>query len=656
MATPTTSHCYKIGTEYPCGYGIIIVNTFENSDYERRGAEVEKEDLRSLFKNLRLKLILYTNLSAKEIIQNLTDISKNNDLFDHSVLVVAISSHGSATGLYGAEIPGEESNLVSHKEISSIFSSGNCSLLVGKPKVFIFNACRRYADNVDDESSDRQFGVSFSQEQIFTDEQCLKESKRGTLNSDIFNIYSCLEGFVSLRSSKRGSLFISTLCEVWKEFGNSKSLADIVTHVNRRLIERCAVSNDENEGCDWSQCCFCDSTLTSELRLGRSNEESIEIDSRPYLRKKGKEGQRCQKRNSFRNDKYDKHHGNRRTVKPSSKDVIKIQSQFNSLPSEEAEIQETELQSLSIHSKQEIEILSPSDSTMLPQIKNPPAFNPPVDLISKPPPMDILPASKCTEFLLCGTAFDEVNTVFIADGVNARVWCCDVTHDSFPGFIYDPIFDAQIPYAVVADDNFIIVTCGTTLLAFDAGTFVKVEKYENKLGNFSGIDINWNKVYAASNFLTFAIYTGSYSLDMKEIPMCLDGSNLKHDLHLLDLKVSLSSIILLFNNTTNPLCVFNKEGIFLNVILQTPVVCSYRFFTMDHFNGTILLGEETGGHILIIDLDKQVWTKYAYPQLIGHKLGGLSLLAPNLLFVAVNTDKIPGDLSKQCLMLNLEIS
>ena len=80
----------------------------------------------------------------------------------------------------------------------------------------------------------------------------------------------------------------------------------------------------------------------------------------------------------------------------------------------------------------------------------------------------------------------------------------------FPGNTYDPVCSiTHPPYGIVADENLVIVSCGTTLLAFDAKNLLKVEQFENNSANFSGIDINSSKVYAASNFLSFTIYTGT---------------------------------------------------------------------------------------------------------------------------------------------------
>ena len=71
----------------------------------------------------------------------------------------------------------------------------------------------------------------------------------------------------------------------------------------------------------------------------------------------------------------------------------------------------------------------------------------------------------------------------------------------------------------------------------------------------------------------------------------------------------------------------------------------YIVTEMDHVNDTVLLGEETSAHILKINIIKKVYSKYAFPQLSEYRLGGVSLLTPELVFVALNTDKTPADLS-----------
>ena len=675
MARPNILNPYEIGTEYPRGYGVIIVNSFKNDkEYERKGADVEVGNLCSLFTKLGLELIVKRNLSATEIKKSLSDISRSNDLFDHSVLVVALSSHGTAKGLFGeAKADAEQDNKsVSEKDIVSIFSSQACPFLVGKPKVFIFNGCR-----ITEEETVQVVEARALQEKVYTDKQTLRERKRGTGNSDILKIYSCLEGFVSLRSNKRGSLFISILCDFWGRFGNDKSLPDVVSYVNGELTDTCGScscarlsgSDSGDEESDPPQCCYYDSTLTSELRLGaiQGNEEekeTIQTDATKRIQKKTSENSRNNMHSrSFKKNRKNKNeqsttrdlHKENKPLRPVCKDEYTMHSQSPQIEIEEESVEKESLdipdiQTLHIDTGQELEnpvnLEKQLDIPYPQDVTNEVSQKPDVSSSSLPNPDP-------TEFFLCGTAFNEVNTVYVADGINSRVWCCDVTRNEFPGYIYDPVFDYNQPYAVVADENFVIVTCGTTLISFDARTLCKVEQFEHKLANFSGIDIDNDTVYVASNSDSYSIYTGSYSLDMTEMVLSTKGSGLKPDLYLSDLKILQSSLILLFNDSTTPVCLFNKEGVFLNVVLQSPQVQKYRFFTIDHFNETVVLGEENAGHILIIDIKKLVWTKFLYPRLAGLQLGGISLLSPDLLFVSVNTSKSPAELSDQCLTLTL---
>ena len=673
MARPNILCPYEIGSKYPRGYGVIIVNSFKNDkEHERRGADVDEVNLYSLFRLLGLEIIVKRNISAAEIIKSLSEISKSNDLFNHTVLVVAISSHGTAKGLVGEDT----ADTVSEKEIISIFSSQDCPNLVGNPKIFIFNGCRIY-----EEETVQVVEARALQEKVYTDQQTMREQKRGTGSSDILKIYSCLEGFVSLRSNKRGSLFISTLCNYWGEYGNDKSLPDIVSYVNGDLTKTCGscTALDSGNESDPPQCCYYDSTLTSELRLGaiHGNEEEekelIQIDARkPPSSSSSKEPQsssnirRCnsfvkknQRNKKARSTQSDIDKENK-PMQPVCKDEYTMhiespQIELEAKSAVEEPIAIPDIQTLNIQTEQLSEIQSQIET----KFENPNTEKqlaiPYAEKVCQKPDSDSpsLPATDPTEFYLCGTAFDDINTVYIADGVNSRVWCCNITKHEFPGYLYDPVFELNQPYAVVADENFVIVTCGTTLLSFDAKTLCKVKQFKHKLANFSGIDVDQNSVYVASNCDTYSIYTGSYSLDMAEIALQTGGAELKPDLYLSDLKVILSSLILLFNDSTTPVCLFTKEGVFMTVVLQSPEVQRYRFFTTDHFNETVILGEENAGHIMILDLNKLVWTKYLYPRLVGLQLGGISLLSPDLLFVSVNTSKIPSDLSDQCMTLTL---
>lgn len=122
---------------YPQGIGIIINNKkFQGRLSERKGTDTDATALMKLFTHLGFYTGRFNDLTASEMKAKLKMISE----FDHEnydCLMVAILTHGDEGKLYGTdckEIPEEE--------LTELFCGEKCPSLVGKPKVFILQACR----------------------------------------------------------------------------------------------------------------------------------------------------------------------------------------------------------------------------------------------------------------------------------------------------------------------------------------------------------------------------------------------------------------------------------------------------------------------------------------------------------------------------------
>ena len=75
----------------PIGFGIIIVNKFQNiPSHTRRGAEKEIENLSRLFSLLALHTKVYEDLTSQQIVKQLLSVSRDPTLSSHSLIVVAI--------------------------------------------------------------------------------------------------------------------------------------------------------------------------------------------------------------------------------------------------------------------------------------------------------------------------------------------------------------------------------------------------------------------------------------------------------------------------------------------------------------------------------------------------------------------------------------
>ena len=600
------------------------MNTFKHEkDSERRGADVEKSDLCTLFTDLGLEVKSAQDLSAGGMKEFLKEISKESSLEEHSVLVVAISSHGEEKGILGAGGSGgeDEGGIVSHKEIVSIFANENCPALFGKPKVFIFNSCR--GNEVVKKLERIESFEGIPEKVLFN----TSKNTATTSSADIFKVFSCLEGSISLRKPNRGSLFLSILCECWRKFGNEMSLADVVTQVNGQLTKFVY----REDGDHLSQCCINEGTLRAILCIGvvgGRDGDTIEKDcKRAPVQPRSKNPK--QRTNSF--------------YRKSKKTEI-------TEPNYDQRNEPTSSTYQSNHEPHPEKNLNPmmkDETSSNQEVRN--TTNEPTEP-NKPTP---IPPPAPTEFYLGAASFDGINTVYLTDSLNARVWCCDIIRKGVTGFIYDPVFAQNQPFGVAADDRFVIVTCGTILLAFDAVKLLKVKEFEHKLANFSAVDISNNQVFVASNLYKFSLYTGTYALDMKPMELSIHGSDLKPDVYLNDVKVTEKYIFLLFDDINNPLCIFGLQGNFLFTMSLAPA--QYKYFAINHLSALIMLGETSSGVIRTLDMNNETWMEEVFPAIEGLHLTGITLIAPNVLFAAVNTDKPKECLEEQCLLLNLNL-
>ena len=77
------------------------------------------------------------NQTKKDMMKNVTKFSLLNDHETADMCVVIILSHGKEGAVISREGDG-----VSVAKIIGKFDSSNCQALIGKPKLFIFQACR----------------------------------------------------------------------------------------------------------------------------------------------------------------------------------------------------------------------------------------------------------------------------------------------------------------------------------------------------------------------------------------------------------------------------------------------------------------------------------------------------------------------------------
>ena len=213
----------------------IIINNEEFKTLEKRtGSRKDTDDLEEVFKNkLGFKVRIYSNLTSDGIHKLLKERQQKR-YTKYYCLFVIIMSHGCQKGIYGTD-----EQCISIDEIQSYFTSNSCPTLKGKPKAFIFQACR------DLEGSSYVYDPK-------------------ALEKDMVVIFATQRFSKAYRFPSDGTPFIQALVQVIKENADTEDFSSMMTMVTN-LLSR------DSTLCQYSLCQLPDihSLLLSKLTLKR---------------------------------------------------------------------------------------------------------------------------------------------------------------------------------------------------------------------------------------------------------------------------------------------------------------------------------------------------------------------------------------------------
>ena len=207
-----TKNCYSM-KNFPRGRAVIINIMHAGTDNERKGSEYDVTNLTKLFKNLWFEVDVYKDgLSADKIKKKLEDESKHKGHKNANAFILCIMSHGK-----NGQIVVQDNGTIKMEEIINQFNGINCQDLVGKPKLFIVQACRSDPD-----------GASLGHSFLAVNQK--GKEKTDTSNhplEDIMIMYSTVENYTALRFEEYGSLFIRSLVKIFSEFAYCYSLSEL---------------------------------------------------------------------------------------------------------------------------------------------------------------------------------------------------------------------------------------------------------------------------------------------------------------------------------------------------------------------------------------------------------------------------------------------
>ncbi|XP_053477939.1 caspase-6-like [Ictalurus furcatus] len=144
--------------------GKALIFNHENFQYlnKRRGTNKDRDNLRERFQDLGFEMNPHNDKSKKEVLEEIRKAATANHE-DADCFVCIFLTHGEEGQIYAKD------DKIKIKEITDYFRGDQCKSLVGKPKIFIFQACagEKHEDAVtsmmtkgsDDEEADQIYTI-----------------------------------------------------------------------------------------------------------------------------------------------------------------------------------------------------------------------------------------------------------------------------------------------------------------------------------------------------------------------------------------------------------------------------------------------------------------------------------------------------------------
>uniref|UniRef100_A0AAY5F056 Caspase-6 n=1 Tax=Electrophorus electricus TaxID=8005 RepID=A0AAY5F056_ELEEL len=215
---------------------------------KRCGTAKDKENLTERFQNLGFGVETHNDLNKEDMMKKIHEAAAA-DHTDADCFVCAFLSHGEEGHIFAYD------GKVNIKDITALFRGDTCQSLVGKPKVFIFQACR---GNIGDDPV-TPMGVVEEEEEEEEEEPAMIYTLPA--GADFLMCYCVAEGYYAFRNRDSGSFYIQDLCETLRDHGSTLEFTELLTLVNLKVSRR---STERRDGKGKQQPCFT-SVLTKKL-------------------------------------------------------------------------------------------------------------------------------------------------------------------------------------------------------------------------------------------------------------------------------------------------------------------------------------------------------------------------------------------------------
>jgi len=218
-------HLYKMGT-FPRGIMIVFNMEYfmENTGmagFPRKGTERDADGLCALFLELGFIVERVDNATRQMVDEVCTRVVSEGSQV--SCVACTVLTHGEEERLYAIDGP------IQIKHLTKLFRAKS---LAGKPKLFLFQACRGsdYMDALD--------ATDAPPSQLENEDVALP------CEADFFYAYSTVPGYYSWRNSRNGSWFMQSVCSVFRQYAHDTDVYRMLTRVNHQVSSRKSRTDD----------------------------------------------------------------------------------------------------------------------------------------------------------------------------------------------------------------------------------------------------------------------------------------------------------------------------------------------------------------------------------------------------------------------------
>ncbi|KAF4090651.1 hypothetical protein AMELA_G00054600 [Ameiurus melas] len=213
--------------------GMALIFNQENFHnlMKRRGTNKDRDNLTERFQDLGFDVNCHNDKSKAEVLKEIRKAAEAHHA-DVDCFVCIFLTHGEEGQINAFD------DKIKIKEITDLFRGDQCKSLVGKPKIFIFQACA--GDKYEVAVTGMAAGDSDDEKEV-AEAANLYTIPAG---ADFLMCYAVAEGFYSFRDINSGTFYIQDLCETLQQHGSTMEFTELLTLVNLKVSQRTANSQD----------------------------------------------------------------------------------------------------------------------------------------------------------------------------------------------------------------------------------------------------------------------------------------------------------------------------------------------------------------------------------------------------------------------------